>query len=209
MQTKFDALNPAQIDIIREIGNIGAGNAATALSGILGKPVEMSVPEIRVIPLSSVQEILGSPENPVVGGMVDLSGDLSGQVMLILGIREACTVASLLCGKRASCGSVGISDLTELDISALEEVTNILCGSYLSAISSLSGLIVTPSVPYMCIDMAGAMLSVIAVECGKANDYALFFETCFLETEDAMACHFFLLPDRESYRRLMMSLGVS
>lgn len=209
MQNKFESLTPAQIDAMREIGNIGAGNAATALSGILGKTVEMTVPEIRVIPLSGVQDILGSPENPVVGGMVDLTGDMTGQVMLILGIREAYTVASLLCGRSEQNDSVGISDLTELDISALEEVTNILCGSYLSAISSLSGLNTTPSVPYMCIDMAGAMLSIIAVECGKTNDCALFFETCFSEAEDAMACHFFLLPDRESYKRLMASLGVS
>lgn len=211
MQNKFDYMDPYQIDILREIGNIGAGNAATALSDLLGRKVDMSVPEIKVLPLSSVPEIMGAPENPVVGGMVDMSGDLTGQIMLLLGIREARVMASIICNPDDSPERLDgeISDLTELDISALSEVTNILSGSYLSAISSLSGLFIIPSVPSMCVDMAGAMLSVIAVECGKTGDSALFFETRFLDEKDKMVCNFFLLPDRSSYKKLMDSLGGS
>jgi chemotaxis protein CheC len=211
LQDKFDYLDPWQIDIFREIGNIGAGNAATALSALLGRKVEMSVPEIKVLPLSSVPDIMGAPEDPVVGGMVDMNGDLTGQIMLIMGIHEAQVMASIICNIEPPVGggSENLLNLTELDISSLGEITNILAGSYLSAIASLSGLSIIPSVPGMCIDMAGAMLSLIAVECGKNSDSALFFETRFLDAKDKLVCNFFLLPDRNSYKKLMDSLGGS
>jgi chemotaxis protein CheY-P-specific phosphatase CheC len=89
-------LKPHHMDVIREIGNIGAGNAATALSGILGRRVDMSVPEVKIIPLSYVPQILGEPEDPVVGGMVSMSGGLTGQILLVLGIREAYILASIM-----------------------------------------------------------------------------------------------------------------
>ena len=210
MADYFGTINPQQMDVIREIGNIGAGNAATALSGILGRKVCMSVPEVRIIPLPSVAEILGAPDKPVVGGMVDMDGGLTGQILLILGIREAYVLSSILYGREAcKTSDIDISALSDLEISALYEVTNILSGSYLSAISMLSGLTISPSIPHMCIDMAGAILSLIAVGCGRAGDSALFFETRFIDAEDDMACHFFLLPDKESYEKLMLSLGVS
>jgi chemotaxis protein CheC len=210
MAGTFDDIDPQQMDVIREIGNIGAGNAATALSGILGRMVGMSVPEVRIIPLSSAPEILGAPDQPVVGGLVDMNGGLTGQILLVLGIREAYVLASILYGRETyGISGVDVSAFTELEISALYEVTNILSGSYLSAISALSGLTISPSVPYMCIDMAGAILSLIAVEYGKTGDSALFFETRFIDAEDDLACHFFLLPDKESYKKLMLSLGVS
>ena len=203
-----DHITPQQMDVLREIGNIGAGNAATALSKILGRKVDMSVPEVKVIPLFSVPEILGAPEEPVVGGMVNMEGGLSGQIMLILGIREAYIVASIMSGRdTADVEHVDFSALSELDVSALYEVTNILSGSYLSAIATLTDLSISPSVPHMSVDMAGALLSLIAIECGATGDSALFFETRYLDEEDDMTCSFLLLPDKESYKKLMNLLG--
>lgn len=210
MSRSFDYTDPRQLDAMREIGNIGAGNAATALSEILGRKVNMNVPEVRIIPLSSVPGILGAPEDPVVGGMVDMDGGLTGQIMLVLGIREAYTLSSIMSARDASYNPcVDVSDFSELDISALSEVTNILSGSYLTAISMLTGMAISPSIPHMCIDMAGAILSLIAVECGSTGDSAIFFESRFVDAEDKIACNFFLLPDRQSYDKLMASLGVS
>ncbi len=203
-------LKPHHMDVIREIGNIGAGNAATALSGILGRRVDMSVPEVKIIPLSYVPQILGEPEDPVVGGMVSMSGGLTGQILLVLGIREAYILASIMCGRdTAHTDDIDVSILSDLDLSALYEVTNILAGSYLSAISKLTGMSIFPSIPNMSIDMAGAILSLIAIECGKVGDSALFFEARFTDAEDDMTCSFMLLPDEESYEKLMISLGVS
>ncbi len=210
MTDQFDVLNPQQMDVIREIGNIGAGNAATALSSIVGRKVDMSVPEVKIIPLSSVPEIFGTPEDPVVGGLVDMESGLTGQIMLILGIREAYILASIMCGRDTSgIGEPDISMFTDFDISALYEVTNILSGSYLSAISTLTNLCISPSIPHMSVDMAGALLSLIAIECGKTGDSAIFFESRFVDAEDDMACYFFLIPDKDSYKKLMNSLGVS
>jgi chemotaxis protein CheC len=198
------------MDLIREIGNIGAGNAATALSDILGRRIVMSVPEVKIIPLSAVPQILGEPDAPVVGGMVSMSGGLTGQILLVFGIREAYILASIMCGRdTAHTDNIDVSVLSDLDLSALYEVTNILAGSYLSAISKLTGLSILPSIPNMSIDMAGAILSLIAVECGKVGDSALFFEARFIDAEDDMTCSFLLLPDEESYEKLMLSLGVS
>ena len=210
MTQNYGNMNPDQLDVIREIANIGAGNAATALSEILGRKVDMSVPEVKITPLSSVSELLGAPDEPVVGGMVNMEDGLTGKIMLILGIREAYLIASIMSGRDTTQDAeLDYTALSELDLSALYELMNILSGSYLSAISSLTNLCISPSIPSMNVDMAGALLSLIAVECGKTDDSALFFETRFLDDEDDMTCNFFLLPDKESYGKLMDLLGVS
>lgn len=209
MQDKSEGVNPTLIDIICEIGNIGAGNAATALSGMLRKRVEMSVPKVEIVPLSAIPTLCGSPESPVVGGMVDMTGDMQGQIMLILGIREAYNMSAAAYGRKPELENPGIEHLTETDMSALSEIVNILAGSYLSAISSMTGLMTMPSIPYMSVDMAGALLSVVAIECGMEGDSALFFETKFADEQGGIECSFFLLPDRTSYQKLMEALGVS
>lgn len=209
MLEKPEGVDPRLIDIICEIGNIGAGNAATALSGMLGKRVEMSVPKVEIVPLSDIPSLSGSPESPVVGGMVDMSGDMRGQIMLILGIREAYNMAMALCGMEPEAAEPGIEHLGETEMSAISEIVNIMAGSYLSAISSMTNLVTMPSIPYMSVDMAAALLSVVAIECGKEGDSALFFETKFADEQGGTECSFFLMPDRGSYRKLMESLGVS
>lgn len=209
MLNNMDGINPAQIDVICELGNIGAGNAATALSGLLGEKIEMSLPKVEIVPLADIPSMSGSPDTPVVGGVVNMSGDLTGQIMMILGMKEARNMAGVVCGRGgAACGASGDS-LTELGMSALGEVMNILAGSYLSAISSLTGLVIIPSIPYVCADMVGSVLSIVAIECGEAGDSALFFRTSFSNVMDSIACDFFLLPDRASYKKLMDRLGAA
>ena len=210
MAQSYNKMDPQQLDVIREIANIGAGNAATALSEILGRKVDMSVPEVKITSFSAVPELLGAPEEPVVGGMVNMEAGLTGKIMLILGIREAYIIASIMSGRDTTRNDdLDFTVLSELDLSALYELMNILSGSYLSAISALTNLNISPSIPSMSVDMAGALLSLIAVECGKTDDSALFFETRFLDDKDDMTCNFFLLPDNESYGKLMDLLGVS
>ncbi len=211
MSDTKNPMDPQELDIFREIGNIGAGNAATSLSAILGRKVEMSVPEVRIVPFHEVSELLGMPETPVVGGMVDLEGgDLSGQIMLIMGLEEAYNLASAVCKiKPEAHTGHSVFDFSDFHMSALNEVTNILVGSYLSAVSSLTGLSIIPSVPSLNADMAGAMLSIIAIKYGETGDYALFFKTEFTDIQDRISCSFFLLPDRDSHRKLLLSLGVA
>jgi chemotaxis protein CheC len=176
---------------------------------MLGEKVEMSLPKVEIVPLADIPSMSGSPDTPVVGGVVDMSGDLTGQIMMILGIKEARNMANAICGGECAADEVSPDSLTELGMSALGEVMNILAGSYLSAISTLTGLVIIPSIPYVCVDMVGSVLSIVAIECGEAGDSALLFRTSFSNVQDSIACDFFLLPDRESYKKLMDHLGVA
>ena len=206
---KFNNLNnltPEQIDLFKEISNIGAGNAATAMSEILNKNINIDLPNIKILPFSQVAGILNGPESVVIGVLVNISGDLNGYMLFVQELPYAATILSVLLGKEIELESE--SDFSQLELSALGEVANILIGAYLSAISSMTGLAITPSVPYLTIDMAGAILSVPTIEYGAIGDAVLLMETALSDEEKKVGIHFFLIPDLQSYDVLMKSLGV-
>jgi len=194
------------IDTFRELGNIGAGNAATSLATILNMQISMSVPEVAVVPFDHIINILHGPENLVVGLLVNMSGDLNGFILMILELKDACEMTSIALQREKPQGQE--LTLDELDVSALTEISNILVGSYLSAISAMTGLVVSPSVPQMAVDMVGAIISIVLVEYGKIGDSVLFLKTKFSDVNKSMNGHFFLIPDFESYKILMKSLGL-
>lgn len=204
MVTGIDDLDNIQLDVLREIGNIGAGNAATALAKMLNRKVDMEVPRVKILEFKEVSETLGSAEIPVVGILLKMTGDLTGYIMFILQQNDASMLVSLLMGRPMK----EIEKFDEIDSSALKEIGNILAGSYLSALSSLTNLKIMPSVPGMAIDMAGAILSVPAIEFGKVGDTVLYIETEFSEGDDRVVGDFFLIPDVETYDILLRALGV-
>ncbi|HEY8501007.1 MAG TPA: chemotaxis protein CheC [Clostridia bacterium] len=196
-------LNSFHLDVLREIGNIGAGNAATALAKLINKKVEMKVPQIRIMGFSEVNEVLGGAETPVVGILLAVLGDISGYILFVLEQRAANTLVNILMSKKPD----EEMEYNEITLSALKEVGNILTSSYLSALSVLTGLNIKPDVPALAIDMAGAILSVPAIEFGKTTDTVLYIETEFIEGKDRVIGDFFLVPDTESYIRLLDTLG--
>lgn len=196
-------LNSFHLDVLREIGNIGAGNAATALAKLLNKRVEMKVPQIRIMGFSEVNEVLGGAETPVVGILLTVLGDISGYILFVLEQSAANTLVNILMSKKPD----EEMEYNEITLSALKEVGNILTSSYLSALSTLTGLSIKPDVPALAIDMAGAILSVPAIEFGKTTDTVLYIETEFIEGKDRVIGDFFLVPDTESYIRLLDTLG--
>lgn len=198
-------VNPEHLDVFKEIGNIGAGNATTSLGKMLDKRIGMSVPEASLVPFNEVSEILNGPETMVVGVMVSMTGDIKGFILLVMEFNDALEMTSLLTG--ADTSNATLETLDPMDLSALTEVANILIGSYLSAISSLSGLMIMPSVPDLVIDMAGAILSMPIIEYGSLGDEVLLLQTEFTDEGQAMNGHFMLVPDLESYYVLMRSLG--
>lgn len=204
MGMNFDNLNNLHIDVFKEIGNIGAGNAATALAKMLNKRVNMEVPKVKVLQFKEVNEILGEPEMPVVGLLLNVKGDLSGSIMFILQQEAAHILVNILMGNPLE----DFSEFDEMGLSALKEIGNILTGSYLSALSTLTGLDIMPSVPEMAIDMAGAIISVPAIEFGKLGDSVLYIETEFSEGTTKVVGDFFLVPDVDSYEILLKALGV-
>lgn len=197
-------LNNLHIDVLKEIGNIGAGNAATALSKMLGRKVDMEVPKVRIVEFRDVSDILGGAEMTVVGILLNVSGDIKGNILFVLQIDAAHLLVNMLMGKPLE----NTDDFNEIEISALKEIGNILSGSYISALSELTSLDIKPSVPNMAIDMAGAILSVPAIEFGKVGDTVLYIETEFKEGSNRVIGDFFLIPDIGSYETMLKALGV-
>lgn len=204
MTLSIDDLSKLQLDVLREIGNIGAGNAATALAKMLNKKVDMDVPKVKILEFRDVNDILGGAEILVIGILLRVTGDLTGDMMFILEYNAAHVLVNILMGNDPS----DMSEFSEMELSALREIGNILAGSYLSALSQLTNLLIMPSVPDMAIDMAGAILSVPAIQFGKIGDNVLYIETEFSEGSTKVVGDFFLIPDLESYDILLKALGV-
>lgn len=203
MPLTLDNLNSMQIDVLKEIGNIGAGNAATALSKMIAKRIDMDVPKVNILEFKDVAELVGGPEAVVVGIYFKVSGDISGSIMFLLDINSARFLISLLMSVEESS-----DELSEMEISALQEVGNILAGSYLSSLSSLTGLNLIVSVPSLALDMAGAILSVPVILFGQVGDKVMLIETDFIEGTQHVKGNFFLIPDEDSFEILLKSLGV-
>lgn len=204
MTINVDNLNNFMIDILKELGNIGAGNAATALSSMISKKVDMSVPNVRILEFKEVAEVLGGEENLVVGIYFSLTEDVVGNIMFALDLNSAINLSNILYGRIKE-----DKELDDMDLSALSEVGNIIASSYANSLSSLTGLKIFISVPSMSIDMAGAILSVPAIQFGHVSDHALMIETIFEEDQNLVAGNLFFLPDLASFDKILTALGVN
>jgi len=196
------------LDVFKEIGNIGAGNAASALAGLLNRRITMSVPDVSVVPFNSIINVLDGPETLVAGMLIDFSGDMSGYILLLLGMKDAMAMVAQALGEPVRDTSTPDFSLTDMERDTLVEIANILVGSFLSAISTLSGLRVMPSVPQIAIDMLGAIISIATIEYGRIGESVLFLKTQFNDPGGEIAGHFFLIPDYSSYKILLKSLGL-
>ena len=203
MGLTIDDLNSMQIDVLREIGNIGAGNAATALSKMISKRVDMDVPKVNISEFKNVSEILGGADTVVLGIYFKVTGDINGSIMFILDKKSAKLLVNLVMDRN----EIG-DTLDEMEYSALQEVGNILAGSYLSSLSLLTGLNLNISVPSLALDMAGAILSVPIILFGQVGDKVMLIETDFQEGVQHVKGNFFLIPDEDSFEILLKSLGV-
>jgi len=193
-----------KMDVLREVGNIGAGNAATALSRLLDKKVDMMVPTVSLLTFDEIADRVGGPEAVVVAIFLRVSGDAPGNMFFIIDQDSARRLLSGLLSLEVS------EDLayTEMELSALCEIGNILAGSYLSSLGDFTGLKMSPSVPSIAVDMAGAILSYGLLQFGVMGDDALLIDTTFLEGGQNAQGHFFLIPDPESFEKLFRALGV-
>jgi chemotaxis protein CheC len=205
MVKRIEELNNMHLDVLREIGNIGAGNAATALAQLISKKVNMGVPRVNILEFSKVSEILGDPEAIVVGIMLKIKGDLTGNILFVLQEQNARALVGMLTGTLPDPNR----ELNDLEISALKELGNILTGSYLSSLATLTNLKIISSIPHLAIDMAGAILSVPAIEFGKLGDTVLYIETEISDGDYKVVGDFFLVPELDMYDILMKSLGVN
>ena len=203
-ENTLDNLNDLQFDVLKEIGNIGAGNATTALAKMMNMKIDMNVPRVDLVPFTNLPDIFGSPEEVLAGILVQLDGDIKGMMMFLVKEKSAHNLMNSLMGGMIQSSGDGFSDM---ELSALGEIGNIIIGAYLSAMSNLTSLKIFSSVPYISIDMAGALLSVPAIEFGKLGDKVLLIETQFGEL-DFVNGYFLMVPELESYDAILSSLGM-
>ncbi len=203
-ENTLDNLNDIQFDVLKEIGNIGAGNATTALAKMMNMKIDMNVPRVELVPFTNLPDIFGSPEEVLAGILVQLDGDIKGMMMFLVKEESAHNLVDSLMGGMVQSAN---GDFSEMELSALSEIGNIIIGAYLSAMSNLTNLKIASSVPYISIDMAGALLSVPAIEFGKLGDKVLLIETQFGEF-DFVNGYFLMVPELESYDVILSSLGM-
>ena len=206
MQKNNEGMDNFEFDVLTEIGNMGAGNATTALSQLINTRIDMNVPRVKMLTFAELAQVIGGEETLVAGILLSLEGDIQGSLLFILESDAARVLVQKLVGLTSGLDS---DTFTEIEISALQEIGNIITGAYLSAISSLTKLTISVSVPSLALDMAGAILSVPAIEFGKLGDKALLIESRFndLDVMD-ISGYFILIPTMESYTRILESLGL-
>lgn len=207
MKDVYKDLTPLQLDALKEVGNIGSGNAATAFSQMLDKKVQITVPTVNVLDLNMVPELVGGPEVEVAGIYLKMVGAASGNLLFLLPRENAKKMVEAI--------SPGIElieeEYSEMEQSILCEMGNILSASYLNALSQMTGITLINSVPAFASDMAGAILSVILAEIGIKGDYALVIETNFISEVlmQEKRGFFFLIPEPEALFKILHALGVS
>lgn len=200
-------LSSIQLDVLREIGNIGAGNAATSMATLIEKRIDMEVPSVDIVSFDEMVEIVGGPEQLIVSMFFNIIGEAPGTVYLILTLDEAETLVQQILND----GEIQLfnqNKFDELAISALKEVGNILTGSYLSALADFIKLGMQPSIPYLSVDMAGAVLTAGLTELLHISDYAIVINTEIGETNNGLNGHFFYLPNPETLPKIFSTLGI-
>lgn len=200
----YEELNAMQLDALREIGNIGSGNAATALAELLNHPVEITVPQIGILEYSEVIDRLGGPEQILTGLLFQMDGDVHGMILFLLKQDFAHMILQQLMGvpfpENAS--------LDEMAASALGEVGNIMAGSFVNAIGEMTGLTIEISVPDLCVDMAGAVLSTPAIYYANISDKIICIEDELGHKEIHAGTHVLMVPEVDSLNKIMESLGL-
>ncbi len=208
--TFLKSISDIHLDILKEVGNIGAGHAATALSTLLNKKIDMKVPRVRVVSFDEVMDLAGGAGNVVASVFLRIEGDAPGSMFFILPLPQAEKYIGQLIKKQSF--SFSEEQDNELALSALQELGNILSGSYLSSLSDFTKLSLYPSVPALSIDMVGAVISFGLLELSQVSDYAIVIDTALDEEDaqmpDSVNGHFFLLPDPDSFHIIFSALGV-
>ncbi len=205
MLNNYDELNDMQLDVLREIGNIGAGNAATALATILDEKVEISLPKVRITDFDTAINALGGAETMTVGVLVNFDGEAHGMIMFLLNMEDAKGIMSILIQDDEEGQN---EPLSELKLSAIKEIGNILGSSYINSISQLTGLKIHISIPYIAIDMAGALMSVPIIEFGSIGEKVMFIEEAFSAEENKLSSNIIMFAEIETLKIIMERLGL-
>lgn len=202
----IEELNDMHIDVLRELGNIGSGNAATSLSSFMGKDIHINVPDVKILGFDEVAEYVGGPEKVVMGLLITIDGDIDGMILYIFDEIFINNVVNAFFGKEFT----SFNDLDEMELSACGEIGNIMASSYVNALASMTGMTINISVPSLTSDMAGAILSVPSAKFAEIGDKVLFIDDSFGigDTTKKVRSNMILVPEMESLNKLFERLGV-
>lgn len=199
------ALSESHLDVLKEIGNIGLGNAATALATMVNKRIDMAVPQSKFLMLDEIMELVGGLEEVVSCVSLRLTGDVPGQILFLFNLDSTFNLIDMLMGMEQGT----TQELDEMGESVVKEIGNVLTGSFLSAISTLTGLNMIPTVPMFATDMLGAVISTSMIAGGYVEEQVLMIETLLFEDHEQIKGHFFLITEQGSLHTLFNSLGLS
>ncbi|MEY8356451.1 chemotaxis protein CheC [Lachnospiraceae bacterium 54-53] len=203
--TRYDEMNGLGLDLIREIGSIGTGNAATALSSMLGKTVRMTLPDVQILGYNEAIKFLGDPEEIVAAILVKMTGEINGLMLFILKLDFINEVLTSVMQENIE----DYYQLNVLETSALEEIGNIIISSYVNAMSTLTDVTINLSVPDIAVNMLGGILSVPMVEFGYQTDKMMMISGQFVIGGKVLHSDLLMMPDIQSLNFLMEKLGIA
>ncbi|EQK43497.1 MULTISPECIES: chemotaxis protein CheC [Paraclostridium] len=195
-----------KLNVFREISNIGSGNASTSLGMMLNEIVDIGIPKSDLISFSDITNSYDSPEELVVGTVLQLSGDMEGFILVIMKLDSAINLLSKVTGTNLEFDKEDY-DLVRKELSSIGEICNILCGTYLTAISDMTSLSIDPSIPYFSVDMVRAIMNLPISLYGPVSDSILCIETDFFTTDNNIEGKYYFIPKVESCEKLLSSLG--
>ena len=200
------SLKVLQLDALREVANIGAGHAATALSQMVGETIMITVPTINIARLEEVPVQMADPDEPVAAVLMHMMGDLTGRTLLVFPKRSAVRLASRLLKKKENDQS-----LSEMGQSAIKEAGNILSSAYMNALSDFMGMLLLPSPPSLAVDMSEAVLTTAYLQFGTDRDYVVCVESEFVidDESEPLRGFFLLLPDAASLTAILKAVRVA
>jgi chemotaxis protein CheC len=204
--------NEAHLDVMKELGSMGTAHAATALAKLINRKVTMPVPKVSWVDFANVANFVGGPEAIIVGIMVSVTGQIQGMMMFLMPVSGARAVTKTMLGTSRT--GEETYEFDEMERSVVEEMGNIMISSYLSSMAGLTNINFKPSIPFVTVDMAQAILSVPAIEFGKMADQVLFLESQIQVQDEAGKEHldcsgcFIFVPNLHSFFRILRALGV-
>ncbi|MGN0577333.1 MAG: chemotaxis protein CheC [Ruminiclostridium sp.] len=201
---RYEDLNDMQLDVLKEIGNIGSGNATTALSAMIGKMVDIEVPRVQFLNFQDAIDAAGGAEKNIAGVLVRINGDIDGMILFLFEFALIDYILGNLFGKKIE----NIDQLDDIDRSALKEIGNIMASSYVNAIAQLAGMNIFVDIPELAVDMLGAIVSVPAVEVGEISDKLLFIDNNMIIDKVNVTSKILLVPSVSSLGHIMTNLGV-
>lgn len=199
----YQDITDQEIDMLREAGNIASGNAMTSLSKLIDSTLDMNIAQVRIENIQELPEVLGDAEEVIAGMLINVFGDLNAMLLLAFETDSAIGIVNRILGKQVK----QLEEFDEIDHSVLCETGNILAGSYLSALNTLTGLKLDVSTPQIAIDMAGAILSHPAIEFVCNDNTMLFIETVFNDVNGFLNGTYILILDNAAYSSVIKSLG--